>query len=133
GADAALAEGREKPAPAYFLERRVRAREPPLRACLPDPAAPELDLLAEVACRGEHVVDVLQPDHAVVHVGGEDPLRGHADGLDALAGGDRDEVEQRVCGVGAIEIAVHVAGRGAVLYPGPPGHLAREPGLRPLP
>ena len=108
------------------LEQLVRAREHLLRARLDDPAALELDLLAEVAGGVEHVVDVLQAEHAIVDVGREDPLGGHADRLDALPGGDRDEVEQRVGGVRAEQVAVHVPGGRHVLDRAVGEQLARE-------
>ena len=110
----------------------MRSREHLLRARLDDPAALELDLLAEVVGGVEHVVDVLQAEHAVVDVGREDPLGGHADRLDALPGGDRDEVEQRVGRVRAEEVAVHVPGGGHVLDGAVGEQLARELRLGPL-
>ena len=95
---------------------------------------PGLNSISSPRSRGgvEDVVDVLQAEHAVVDVGREDPLGGHPDRLDALTGGDRDEVEQRVGRVGAEEVAVHVPGGRHVLDRAVGEQLARQLRLGPL-
>ena len=131
-AEHALAERREQADLGDPLQQLVRPCEHLLRARLDDAAALELDLLAEVARGVEHVVDVFQADHAVVHVRREDPLGRHPDRLDALAGRDRDEVEQRVGRVRAVQVAVHVPRRRHVLDRAVREQLARELRLGPL-
>ena len=131
-AEAGVLDRLEQPDLGDPLEQHVGAGEHVLRARLDDAAALELDLLAEVGGGVEHVVDVLQPQHAVVDVRREDALGGHADRLDALAGCDRDEVEQRVGRVRAEQVAVHVTRRRHVLDRAVGEQLTRQLRLRPL-
>ena len=131
-AEHALAERREQAFSAIRSRISCAPAQHLLRARLDDAAGLELDLLAQVARGVEHVVDVFQADHAVVHVRREDALGRHADRLDALPGGDRDEVEQRVGRVRAEQVAVHVPRRRHVLDRAVGEQLARELRLRPL-
>src|ERR1700691_1514010 len=108
-AEGALVDGGDQPDVGDVLEHGVRLAEDLAGARLNDPAALELDLLAEVAGGVEDVARILQAQHAVVDVRGEDPLGGHPDRLHPLVRGDGDEVEEGVAGVGAEEVAVHVA------------------------